>query len=479
MTEPKGPEYARDANGEIIDAKERKPAVVRPIRPDIKTPRGDWTDRLVRSGRGYASCQANAITILRNDEAWRGVIAWDDFSQGVVTITPPPWDEDDRPSEAESTWQETDATRLSSWLSRHYEIHLSAKLAYGAAVVVAEGNRVNRPLAWLESLVWDGRFRLDTWLTTYLGCEDTPYVRLVGRYFLISAAARMFRPGCKVDCMLVLEGDQGEKKSSSCKILFGEELFTDTPIELESKDRFLALRGRWGAEFAELDSFRKVHSSRTKSFVSSPTDDFRPPYAANTIRVKRRCVLIGSVNPVDTGYFTDETGNRRYWPVRCAKLGPILLDELGRDRDVLWAEAKEAFVSGARWWPETKEERALCNDEQEARMVLDPWLGSIERYLDKQAPMMSVTIREVLEYGVGLEVQKHDRSAQSRAGGVLAMLRWAYCGRPKTSHGRERAYMRKGDIEAKERAEAAQRAAEEARLRGEPSGPGGDPDVGF
>jgi putative DNA primase/helicase len=464
--------YVRDEDGNIVDAKPPTAQHLRAV-PEGGGQEDRWRGRLVYKNGEIVACQANAITILKNDARWRGVLVWDDFSQGIVARCAE-WDVDDVPHEKEGPWKESDAIRLAAWLARHWELNLSPKQVYGAAMVVAESQFVNPPLDWLKSLVWDGTKRIDTWLPDYIGCDDTRYARLVGRYFLISAVARLFEPGCKVDTMLVLEGEQGAKKSQACRNLFGELYFTDTPLDLESKDRFVSLQGRWGLEFAELDSFRKAHSSRTKSFISSPADDFRAPYAAVNKRVKRRCVFIGSVNPVPEGYFNDETGNRRYWPILCAAQHPILLAELKRDRDQIWAEAKETYLSDPKWWPETPEEKALCNAEAEKRLVIDPWLGEVARYLDKQLPGNMVTIREILEYGLGIEVRDHDRAGQSRVGTCLGQQGWILAGRPKTPNGRERAYMRKVDKEARDKAEAE---AEERRRIAEAAG--SDPEAGF
>ena len=81
----------------------------------------------------------------------------------------------------------------------------------------------------LNSLHWDGKNRLETWLHVYLGAPDTEYTAGIGRMFLIAMVARICAPGCKADYMLILEGEQGLGKSTACAVLAGSWYRTTCP----------------------------------------------------------------------------------------------------------------------------------------------------------------------------------------------------------------------------------------------------------
>jgi putative DNA primase/helicase len=376
---------------------------------------------------------ANAISIFVRDPRWTDRIRFNDFAQ-AVEIEDPPWNADDRDAgpTTRRAWVDEDAVRAQAWLIREYQLSLGRETVRDAIAVVARRRVVHPVREWLSELRWDGQLRVDNWFEKYLGCPADAYTSRVGRWFLLGAIARIMRPGCKVDTMPVLEGQQGAGKSTALRTLFGEGWFTDTPLDLSSKDRFVGLQGTWCHEIAELDSFSRTDESRIKSFLSSPTDTFRPPYGRGVVTVPRQLVFAGTVNRDD--YLRDETGNRRFFPVRC---GRVDLEALGRDRDLIWAEAFAAFESGAVWWP-VGDELAACAEEQAARVQQDPWQSIISHAVSIQT---EVTVTQLLERHLNLEPGKIAQGDANRVAKILRLLGFRRVQR-RTGAGRQWVYER-------------------------------------
>jgi Virulence-associated protein E len=234
-------------------------------------------------------------------------------------------------------------------------------------------------LDYLDSLEWDRKLRLDSWLVDYARAEDTPLNRAIGRKVLIAAVRRARRPGCKFDYIVVLEGDQGIGKSTLVAILAGEGFYSDKPIiGCDTREQQESIQGVWLYEIAELEGLSKVDLSWMKGFASRTHDKARPAFGRSVVNRPRRNILIGTTN--DTHYLRDTTGNRRWWPVKLH--GRIDLSALQRDRDQLWAEAVAASATDESLViPESLWSAAAI--EQQARMEIDAWLEPISDHLAK------------------------------------------------------------------------------------------------
>ena len=123
---------------------------------------------------------------------------------------------------------------------------------------------------------------------------DSPYVRAVGRKTLISAVARIRHPGCKVDTMLVLEGEQGKMKSSAHRGALRVGLLLRPALRGDHEGRLVATcAGSGSSSGAELDNLSRPESSAVKKYISRKIDDYRPSYGRRNVRVPRQCVFVG------------------------------------------------------------------------------------------------------------------------------------------------------------------------------------------
>jgi predicted P-loop ATPase len=183
------------------------------------------------------------------------------------------------------------------------------------------------------------------------------------------------KPGSKVDTMIVLEGEQGKQKSTALRELAGEKWFADTGFVPGEKDSYMALRGVWIYELAELSALLRagVEVERAKNFISSKIDRYRPPYSRRVRSVPRQTVFAGTTNA--DRYLLDATGNRRYWPV---KTGFLDIEAIRADRAQLWAEALRAYDHGEPWYLTDKAVEASAQVEQQARHISDDWSAVID-----------------------------------------------------------------------------------------------------
>ncbi len=194
---------------------------------------------------------------------------------------------------------------------------------------------------------------------------------------MIAAVARAYKPGCKHDNTLVLQGEQGIRKSTFFQILAGS-WFGDSMGTGKDKDDLLILYKSWFQEWGEIDKiFSKRQAGDLKAFLSRSTDAYRVPYGKATKDFPRHSIIVGSVN--DSSFLADPTGSRRYWviPVKVSEIDTALL---AQERDGIWAAAVAAYKQGETWWLDKKEEKQNLGNNSKFEIV-DEWAGYVFEYV--------------------------------------------------------------------------------------------------
>lgn len=320
----------------------------------------------------------NAILVCENHPHLHKIFTYDIFVDDIIITACPPWES--AKSFSVHSSRDEDTFELRSWLEVQ-GIKLGKNDTVDLILSLAKKNQVNPPREYFEKLVWDRKPRLDTWLNYYLGAEkdSLEYLKIVGPKWLIGGVARIFNPGCKFDNVLILEGEQYKGKSKAFEDLatFGDKcFFIDETLELGNKDSLLKLQGKIIFEMAELASFKRSKDEDIKAFITRRRDIYRPPYGRKTQERPRMFIIGGSTNQSE--YFTDPTGNRRYWPVHCKSIDN---EAIVADRGQLWAEATHRYKANEQIWL-TEEENALCGKIQAERMRPGAREDSIIRTVD-------------------------------------------------------------------------------------------------
>lgn len=393
-----------------------------------------WASGLITTENGLRHKSVhNAFLLFENIQDLAGAFRLNLYTEEIELIRPVPWS-----SDTPRAISEIDLVNACNWLEQQQQFGFNDGLVYSVLRAVASKSAIDPLADWLNSLKWDSVPRIDNLLTYYFGVEETEYTKLIGPKFMLGAVARVLRPGCKVDTMLILEGPQGGLKSSSMEALFGPDNFTDEISDFGSKDAAMQLQGVWGIEVAELSTFKRAAAERAKEFLSRRQDRFRLPYGRTIVKKPRRAVLIGTTN-ADAGYFEDHTGNRRYWPVRA---GSIDIEAIRSERAQLWAEAVSRFKSGERWWLEG-DEHTCATAEQSDRYDEDIWQSEIEEHITART---QVTVREILVTVFKFEEKDLDQRLRNRVSRCLSVLGWA-CPKPEKVNGKATRVYRPRDLQ--------------------------------
>lgn len=414
---------------EVAQQKQAQPKATQPQEdaPDIKTARekhpalaseGAWVEQLKCDRYGKPKpTYGNLCIVLRN--AYGKRLSFNEMRAGPCLDGKPLGD--------------ADVGRVREELERKFALVMNEGNVIASVRQVAEEKRFHPVRDYLRSLKWDVKVRLPSISKDVLGTDDPLHSRMVIAWFA-QAAKRALEPGCKADATLVLVGDQGFLKSTFFAILAGQEWFSDTKMDLASRDGLMQLAAAWIYEWGEIDRVTsRNHASDVKQFTTSQVDAFRPPFGRAIIQHPRSSVIVGSTN--EQQFLTDPTGSRRFWCVSVPRRLPDdALRFLQTHRDQLWAEAVVNVESGYQTYL-TLDEELRREELAEVHQVADAfqdaigsWLGS-SKARALEAAQGWLTTSDILGSALEIDKARWDRATQSRVGHAMKRLHWPHARR--------------------------------------------------
>ena len=299
-------------------------------------------------------------------------------------------------------WRDSDDTEMYSYIYRKYKIH-NPQMCLNALTNIFTEREYHPVKEVIEGLEWDGKPRIENFLSYALKCDNTPYTKEVSRLIFAGGIHRVYNPGCKFDNVPVLIGtNQGEGKSTVIRWLaMDDKNFTEITT-IEGKEGVEGLTGKWICELAELMAVtRSKEVEAVKAFLSRSTDHMRRAFARRTLDYPRQCIFIGTTNK--ERFLTDKTGNRRFFPV---KVHTKKYEVFSREHEIkeyigqCWAEAKNLYDEGRL--PPFPDYSLIKQIEAEQSAALeDDWrVAAISEYLENEN-VNKVCVRQLWREALG------------------------------------------------------------------------------
>lgn len=350
---------------------------------------------------------SNVRTVLMHPVHTGMQIAYDSFIDNLV-LAPHGFDE----------WRQftdNDYTRIRAWLETRGGFGpVGVEIARSATHLAAEARTMDSAQMWLCNLQWDGIERVEHFVPRYWGGRGNDYELAVGKYLWTALAARVMDPGCQVDMVPILFGDQGVGKSSGVRAMV-PDVSQYTTLRLDEPDDAAArkLRGVLVVELAELRGLNTVEIERIKEFLTRTHERLIPKFKEHAVNMPRRCLFIGTTNNHDA--LPRDGANRRFLPIETTKVDVAAII---RDREQLWAEGFLRWQVNGVEWAEASELGSTARHilEQE-----DVWTDSMAAYVE-QNKGQPIRIREMLMYAIGLELGEIRYAHERRAAQFLAGL---------------------------------------------------------
>lgn len=367
-----------------------------------------------KNGNIEATIENVAMAVARSDVCGLE-IRFDQFRDEIMFSKP-----------GEGAWQsftDADYSRLRITLERGNFKPIGRELIRDVVLLVANNNQFDSAIEWLDGLTWDGVPRVTGFLTRYFGAEENEYTQAVSMYLWTALAGRVLAPGCKADMVPILVGEQGSGKSTGVAAMAPAlDFFSEVSFHEKDEDLARKMRGRLVAEIGELRGLHTKELETIKAFITRTHENWIPKYREFAVQFPRRLVFIGTTNKDE--FLADETGNRRWLPVR---VGTTDVEAIKVDRLQLWAEASELYKAKGI---EFEQAEKLSVEVHAEHMISDSWEESVTKWLDESDLLTGekprtrnfLRIVDVLKGALGFDEKHIGRREELRVSAILRTL---------------------------------------------------------
>ena len=362
------------------------------------------------------------LKIFEKDKDLRGLYRWNEFSYDVEHTGGVAWSYNIKEN-CEVT--DNDITEVMAFLAKKFNFSPPRSRVEDTIKTMSLRKSYHPIKDYLDNLQWDGCYRINNFLHDICGVEKSDYSTAVSRKMIVAAVARIYKPGIKFDYMTILEGKQGVRKTTLLEILAGKDYHSTVNFSMSNKDIVDIMRGKWILEIKEMQGFKKVETDKVKALLDQHTDRVRLSFGHRAQDFKRNSIFVGTMNPLgENKYLSDETGNRRFWPILC--IGKINIELAVNIRDQVWAEALYLFKKGEPIYMETTALEELANQEQEERLAVDPWIDIIKEYLSDKVgiPNIEISMQRIYDECLKIPFKDVNKGVAGRIGRAIKSTGW-------------------------------------------------------
>ena len=312
-------------------------------------------------------------------------------------------------------WNDSAKSLMMHYIEAKYKLKSERDFDHALSILFTE--RKYHPVREkIKSITWDRRPRIENFLHKIMGAEDSDYTKECSRLIFHCGIARIMNPGCKVDDVIVLQGEQGNGKSTLSMWLSMNEEWYGRVNDIKGNTGIEQVQGKWICEISELLAVTgKERQEEAKQYLDRKSDNYRRPYAQYSEEIPRQCIFIGTTNLRQP--FSDKTGNRRYYPVWCSIKPGVLYEHEGAVKSYIeqcWAEAFDLWTRGLVRHAVKKEMFSLVAEKQKNATEDDWRIGMIESFLSDKT---ETCVLEIWTEALGMLDKPTNR--QSRELGLI------------------------------------------------------------